>query len=151
MRFPSADNYPRGRRGAGKMEDNRGNQMAFELKPGDACRLSRNLAVDGKQVFERGDEVEVLDIDPDPERPGFKYVVFSGALGSNVKVRGSDLDRGFCGDCGEPLIQTAYECPKCGWVVPGREDQWRETDLARFRNRKYENSDRHGVPMPPWL
>jgi len=125
--------------------------MAFELKPGDVCRLSRNLVVDGKQVFKRGDEVELLDIDPDPERPGVKYVVFSGDLGSNVKVRGSDLDRRFCGDCGEPLIQSAYDCEKCGWVVPGREDQWREADLAKFRNRKYQNSDLPDAIVGPWL
>ena len=93
----------------------------------------------------------MLDIDPDPERPGFKYVVFSGVLGSNIKVRGSDLDRRFCCDCGEPLIQSAYDCEKCGWVVPGREDQWREADLARFRNRKYQNSDLPDAIIGPWL
>ncbi len=120
--------------------------MAFELKPGDACRLSKRLTVEGKPAFDRGDEVEVLAIDPDPERPGFKYVVFCPALGIRVRVRGSDLDRANCGKCGEPLIQSAYECVKCGWVVPGREDEWRQADLEKFRNRGVAR-DSHGRPI----
>lgn len=125
--------------------------MAFELRPGDVCRVSKPLIIDGTLAFERGEDVEILAVDPDPERPGYKYMVGCPALDGYVRMRGSDLDRKFCQECGESLIQSAYECSNCGWVVPGREAERREADLAEFRNRKYEKAKPGAVPKMWWL
>lgn len=112
--------------------------MAFELKPGTVCRIARNVTVEGKVVFRRGEEVTVEAIDPDPKAPGLKYVVSSPAGGGRARVRGADLDRNFCGKCGKDLDPTMFECRHCGWVVPGREPEHAAKELAEYRRKVWE-------------
>ena len=102
--------------------------MAFELRRGDVCRMTREITAGGNRAFGRWEEVEVTGIDPDPQRPGYKYVVYSKSLGRPVRVRGADLVRKYCGGCGAEVSPAAFDCPGCGWVVPGREADRREQE-----------------------
>jgi hypothetical protein len=122
--------------------------MAFELKPGTICKTARNISVDGELAFRRGEEVTVEAIDPDPKAPGLKYVVSSPATGKKVKVRGVDLDRKFCDKCGHELDSTMFECQRCGWVVPGREPEHDQRELAEYRKKAWERQ-KSGGSFPP--
>jgi predicted RNA-binding Zn-ribbon protein involved in translation (DUF1610 family) len=112
------------------------------------CRIARNVNIDGKLAFRKGDEVTVEAIDPDPQAPGMKYVVSSPAVGKKVKLRGVDLDRQYCEKCGKDLDPTQFECPHCGWVVPGREPEQRQKELAEYR-KKIREQQESGGSFPP--
>ena len=122
--------------------------MAFELEPGMVCRIARNVNIDGKLAFRKGDEVTVEAIDHDPQAPGLKYVVSSPAVGGKVKLRGVDLDRQYCDKCGKDLDQTQFECPHCGWVIPGREPEHAEKELADYRKKVWDQQ-KSGGSFPP--
>ena len=124
--------------------------MAFELKPGTVCKIARNVTIDGKVAFRRGEEVTVEAIDPDPQAPGLKYVVSSPAGGKKVKLKGADLNRAYCDNCGKHLDPTGFECPHCGWVIPGRESEHRQEELAE-QKRKVREQQRSGGMTPPWF
>ena len=108
--------------------------MSFELEPGEKCELKRPFIIDGRFAFDRGAHVVIEAIDPDTDRPGFKYVVFSARLGERVRLRGADLQRTNCKKCSGELDPANYKCPSCGWVAPEKEtealrnlkDKWRK-------------------------
>lgn len=113
--------------------------MGFELKQGDVCIIQRQYAEGDEVIFRKGDEVKVELISPDPERPGFKYVVASPTLGKKYRLRGADLERKFCPKCGAPLDFKLFKCPKCSWIVPGKEDLAFEDELQRSRDKLFED------------
>jgi len=96
--------------------------VASGLKPDEECYTSKRLAVDGRIAFERGDLVKIVDMEPDLERPAYKYIVFSERLKMHVRLRGMDLERIYCPDChGGPLDPDTEKCPSCGWRSPEKE------------------------------
>jgi hypothetical protein len=122
--------------------------MAFELKPGMVCRIARNVTIDGKLAFRKREEVTLDAIDPDPQAPGMKYVVYSPVVGKKVKLRGVDLDREYCDKCGKDLDPTLPECPHCGWVIPGREPEHMQEELADYRKKVWDQQ-KSGGSFPP--
>ena len=111
--------------------------LAYELLAGEQCEINGDFSLDGSVIFRRGDRVTIVDIDPDPQAPGFKYVVFCERLGQNVRLSGPTLKRLFCPVCGAALgdaqgrlkDRPAGNCPECGWSDP-------EEELARSTDRK---------------
>jgi predicted RNA-binding Zn-ribbon protein involved in translation (DUF1610 family) len=122
--------------------------LGFELRPGTVCKIARNVTIDGKLTFRRGVEVTVEAIDPDPQAPGLKYVVTSPDTGEKVKLKGADLNRAFCEECGKYLTPTEFECPHCGWVIPGREPEHTEKELEEYR-KKIRGQQESGGSFPP--
>jgi len=94
--------------------------LAYELEPGERCRLRGSFKVDGQHAFAPGAEVVIETIDSDRDRPGFKYMVFSARLGKRVRLRGADLQRLFCKKCGADLDPKKLNCPLFSWVPPPR-------------------------------
>ncbi|MHB8894583.1 MAG: hypothetical protein ACYC99_05295 [Candidatus Geothermincolia bacterium] len=123
--------------------------MGFQLLPGDVCVVQRQVLIDGKLAFNRGDVVRVENIDPDPERPGLKYVVYSEALGTKVRVLGANLERKNCPECGADLVASAMKCSSCGWIIPGQELRAREKEMDRFE-RHLEDERNISSWDSPW-
>jgi hypothetical protein len=113
--------------------------MGFQLLPGDVCVVQRDVLVDGKLALRRGDIVRVEDIDPDPERPGLKYVVTSAILGTKMRVLGANLERKNCPECGAELLASNMKCGACSWVIPGQEMRVREKEMERFERQLKEH------------
>lgn len=109
--------------------------MAFSLVPGDECALVHDLRVEGKLAFAHGDRVIIKDIDPERERPGFKYIVFSERLGADVRLRGADVVRVSCPECRASLDYQGVECVSCGWVAPEKE-QVRQVEMINWQGDK---------------
>lgn len=47
---------------------------------------------DGLEAFQTGDVVDITAIDPDPDRPKFKYVVFSQVLSKAFKLSDAEIE-----------------------------------------------------------
>lgn len=109
--------------------------MGFEMKPGEICSMQRQFLVDGKVAFKMGEEVKIEAIDPDPQRPGFKYLVFSKELGQKVRLRGVDLEHKYCPECNYKLMPGSFKCERCEWVIPGQEQRARAEDWKKFQDR----------------
>jgi hypothetical protein len=121
--------------------------MGFQLLPGDICVVQRDVLVEGKLALRRGDIVKVEEINPDPERPGLKYVVTSAMLGTRMRVLGANLERKNCPECGAELVASAMRCSSCGWVIPGQEGRIREKEMERFER---EQRSRYGTDNDNW-
>jgi len=121
--------------------------MGYELKAGDICRIQKNLVVDGKRAFDPGCEVRIEAVDPDRQRPGYKYIVFSPLLRKQVRLRGMDLERKYCPRCQNELNSVDFKCDKCGWVVPGKDFMANESDLEKF----YEQRSQTRIHRYPWF
>lgn len=110
--------------------------MSFELEPGEKCKLKRVFWVGDQCAFTRGAQVVIEAIDPDHDRPGYKYVVFSARMGERIRLRGADLQRVSCKGCGADLDPTHFKCRACGWVVPERQSEALESDARKSRERQ---------------
>ena len=110
--------------------------MSFELEPGEKCKLKRVFWVGDQCAFTRGAQVVIEAIDPDTDRPGYKYVVFSARLGERIRLRGADLQRTSCKSCGADLDPTHFKCRNCGWIVPERQREALDSDARKARERQ---------------
>lgn len=94
--------------------------MPEELKPGDKCIINDTVKIRGLVAFKKGESVSVKQVQPDPDRPEYKYVVFSQGLQREFKLSKKHLSREkatsrskYCEHCGATLSGTKY-CSKCG-------------------------------------
>lgn len=62
-----------------------------EIRPGDRYALTMDITVDGVLVFEKGEEVIVQGINPDPDTPGYIYEVFSMKMQQKYSLLRSHL------------------------------------------------------------
>lgn len=104
--------------------------------------MSRDISVDGQQVFSQGEEILVEDIcEPSTDKPDAIYVVTSRVTGSPYRLRASDLippsgtpqetpgagnqtGQPAGGDCLHQFTKTTHgylTCRVCGKVVPYKE------------------------------
>jgi len=55
-------------------------------------RITRHVVVeDGQVAFEAGEQVEIEGVQPNPQRPEFKYVVFSFRLQRRFQLSDNDV------------------------------------------------------------
>ena len=55
-------------------------------------RIRHDVVVDELEAFQTGDVVDITAIDPDPDRPKFKYVVFSQVLSKAFKLSDAEIE-----------------------------------------------------------
>ncbi len=115
--------------------------MSFELKPGEKCKLKGLFQVGDQCAFTRGAQVVIDGIDPDPKRPGYKYVVFSARLGKRVRLRGADLQRISCKECGADLDPNDFKCRACRWIIPERQSDALASERQKARERQRNQRD----------
>ena len=113
-----------------------GRDISFMLKPGEECIVKREFMVDGQCAFTRGARVVIETIDADPQRPGLKHMVFSARLGKQVRLRGIDLQRANCENCGAELSPGECKCGGCGWVIPEKQSELMQKDRDSRRRRE---------------
>ncbi len=118
--------------------------MSFELEPGEKCKLKSVFSVGDQCAFTRGAQVVIEAIDPDPDSPGWKYVVFSARLGKHIRLRGADLQRISCKNCGADLDPTHFKCRTCGWVVPERQSDALASEREKSRERQRNQRGSYG-------
>lgn len=58
---------------------------------GDRLAISRDVVVNGQVAFRMGEEVGIQKIAPNAERPEYRYVVTSDALGQKFVLRAADF------------------------------------------------------------
>lgn len=61
------------------------------LKSGDKCVTVKDIVVDGQTAFYKGNYVEIEDVLQNPEKPAYKYFVFSTLLNKNVNLSSEGL------------------------------------------------------------
>lgn len=89
----------------------------MEIKPGDTCVVSRDILIDSRLVFSENEHVVVEKIDPNPERPEYKYVTCSRTL--NTRFQLSDADIQALG-VSQPETTGQERQRHLGlWIIPG--------------------------------
>jgi len=89
--------------------------MSFNVAPGEECIIDPVVVVDGSVAFEKGELVTIVDINADPQSPGYKYVVECERLGRPIRLRGVDLCRNWCPECHALLQPPCTKCDSCNW------------------------------------
>lgn len=62
-----------------------------DTTPGQMYAVARDIIIDGTAAFSRGDHVKIEKIDPNLDRPEYKYVVFSQNLQKYFQLSDADL------------------------------------------------------------
>ena len=131
--------------------------MAYGIKPGEVCKITKPVVVDGVVAFDRGDVVTITAVSPDPACPGRKFVTFSEDLQKEVKLSGNQVRRTLCPECHYKLGGDCTECDACGWKSPEREHEEikeRIRDFQRTLDRSRYNNGRRSFGWrgyPPYL
>lgn len=121
--------------------------MVFDLVPGEECRVVHNFIEDGEPAFFKGDVVKIEDSHPlDPQRPGFRFKVYSERLERYVYLRGIDLERRSCPKCRD-ILSDPDRCKSCGWFSTEAEHFKIAEETREFRERLKRSRDR---AYRPW-
>jgi len=59
---------------------------------GEVRQVTRDIDIGGATAFTRGEQVTIERVEPNPERPEYKHVVFSRLTGRWYQLRDEDLD-----------------------------------------------------------
>lgn len=62
------------------------------MEAGSFAKITHDIVIENKVAFTAGETVEVELISPNQERPQYKYVVASSALGKKYELSDADLD-----------------------------------------------------------
>jgi len=62
-----------------------------QIRVGDSYVVTKDLTIDGMLVFKKGEEVIVQGINPNPETPDFKFIVFSRRMQESYGLHRSHL------------------------------------------------------------
>lgn len=54
--------------------------MSRTFRPGDLCSIKKSIRINGELAFRKGERVRIERISPNPERPEYRYVVYSEIL-----------------------------------------------------------------------
>ena len=65
--------------------------MSGEIQPGNKYLIARDIVVGGKVAFEKDTLVLVEDVEPNPQRPEYKYIIYSNRLGKRYQLSDKDL------------------------------------------------------------
>jgi hypothetical protein len=105
---------------------------------------------EGVIIFSKDQTVQIRDISADPQRPGFKYVVYSEALGALVRLPGTVLIRITCPNCRTRLNMIGSDCPNCGWSDPENEHAKTQESIQEFKTRMQSRRGRYGGGYYGW-
>lgn len=62
-----------------------------DITPGRVRAMARDIIIDGTAAFSRGEQVKIEKIEPNLQRPEYKYVVFSQNLQKYFQLSDADL------------------------------------------------------------
>lgn len=62
-----------------------------DITPGQVRAMARDIIIDGTAAFSRGEQVKIEKIEPNLQRPEYKYVVFSQNLQKYFQLSDADL------------------------------------------------------------
>jgi hypothetical protein len=65
--------------------------MNDNINPGEWCIAGRDIIVDDKVAFVSGERLIVERVEPNPERPEYKYVVFSSRLQKRFQLSSNEI------------------------------------------------------------
>ena len=65
--------------------------MRKTLSPGDLGSIKKNIHIKGELAFRKGERVRIEGISPNPERPEYRYVVFSAFLQKHFELSEREL------------------------------------------------------------
>lgn len=65
--------------------------MGDSVRPGDYCLITRDVMVGDYAAFRKGETVRVDRVEPDPQMPDHKYVVYSTAMSRHFRISDNDL------------------------------------------------------------
>ncbi len=153
--------------------------MATQIEPGQAIYIRNQIIADGAIAFANGERVVVEGIEPNPEAPQYKFVVYSESLGKRFQLSDDDVcvsltgepevaggARGPFGDdlaAGQSRAEPAeclhkyypaqdgkYVCRNCGSVLIPKGAQGAEkTTQSEGASRPSAPAGSCGPP-PPW-
>ena len=63
-----------------------------DFHPGQVCFVREDIVFNDQIAFHKGDRVRVEKIDPNPQNPVYKYVVFSNDMQRSFELRDKDLE-----------------------------------------------------------
>jgi hypothetical protein len=61
---------------------------------GDTRNIARDIVIQGARVFSQGEPVRIETVDPNPQQPEYRNVVFSSAAGKWFQLRDEDFEGG---------------------------------------------------------
>lgn len=82
-----------------------------DIAPGSKCSVTRDIVIGNKTAFRKGETVVVEMVQPNRQRPEYKYVVLSGALGMRYQLSDGDLAPLRAGPVGPPGQPRFAEAP----------------------------------------
>ncbi|MHB8894313.1 MAG: hypothetical protein ACYC99_03930 [Candidatus Geothermincolia bacterium] len=62
------------------------------MSDGETRKVARDIDVGGAIAFRQGEQVVIEAVEPNPERPEYKYVVYSSLMMRRYQLRDEDLD-----------------------------------------------------------
>lgn len=97
--------------------------MEGDIEAGDSCVIQRDIVVNGRTAFTKGEGVTIEAVSPNPAMPEYRFVALSKATHTKFQLSGKDLgmpqsgglvagERRFCVQCGASLNQGG-QCANC--------------------------------------
>lgn len=65
--------------------------MDSVVRPGDTCIITRDVVIGDQIAFKKGEKLTIYRIEPDPQRPQYKYVVLSRYLQKRFRLSDGEL------------------------------------------------------------
>jgi PASTA domain len=68
-----------------------GGNLGDPVNSGDSCRITHDIIVDGAVAFKKGERVSIEKVDPNQQRPQYRYVTLSRTLDQRFQLSDSDI------------------------------------------------------------
>ena len=68
-----------------------GGNLGDPVNSGDSCRITHDIIVDGAVAFKKGERVSIEKVDPNQQRPQYRYVTLSRTLDQRLQPSDSDI------------------------------------------------------------
>ena len=97
--------------------------MAGSINSGDSCRITRDIVISGQVAFKDGEHVVIEGINPSPQMPEFKYVVYSREMQQRFQLSEKDVEISKVPPGKQAAVSPQKEikkekyCTSCGGVL----------------------------------